>query len=111
MRESEEGVPSGGAPSGFQLADGRADQVVMSDPTSDVAGSPVTSVPRYKTAAIIWLAIYPALTVTLAFLGPVLAPLPLFLRTLVVTAVLVPAMVYLLIPAMQRLFSAWLRPR
>ena len=66
--------------------------------------------PRYKVAAITWLAIYPALTGTLALLSPVLAPLPLFLRTLVVTAVLVPIMVYVLVPGMQRIFARWLRP-
>ena len=66
--------------------------------------------PRYKVAAITWLAIYPALTVTLALLGPVLTPLPLYLRTLVVTVVLVPVMVYVLVPAMQRVFVGWLRP-
>jgi uncharacterized protein len=66
--------------------------------------------PRYKVAVIIWLAIYPALTVTLVLLGPILEPLPLYLRTFVVTAFLVPIMVYLLIPGMQRLFANWLRP-
>ena len=60
---------------------------------------------------IIWLAIYPALTATLAVLGPVITPWPLFLRTLLVTAILVPTMVYLLIPGMQRIFAGWLRPR
>ena len=76
-----------------------------------VAGSPPGSVPHYKAAAITWLALYPALTVLLAVLGPVLAPLPLFLRTMVGTTVLVPLMVYLLMPGMQRLFAGWLNPR
>jgi uncharacterized protein len=66
-------------------------------------------VPRYKIAVITWLAIYPALTITLALLSPVLAPLPLFLRTLVLTVVLVPIMVYALVPAVQRIFAGWLR--
>jgi uncharacterized protein len=66
------------------------------------------SVPRYKIAVITWLAIYPALTVTIALLSPVLAPLPLFLRTLILTVVLVPIMVYVLVPTVQRLFAGWL---
>jgi antibiotic biosynthesis monooxygenase (ABM) superfamily enzyme len=70
-----------------------------------------TLVPRYKFAVIVWLAIYPALTLTLALLSPLIATWPLFLRTLLVTAILVPAMVYLLIPGMQRLFAGWLRPQ
>jgi antibiotic biosynthesis monooxygenase (ABM) superfamily enzyme len=77
---------------------------------SAVDNRPPGPVPRYKMAVIIWLAIYPALTITLALLAPVLNPLPLFLRTLVVTALLVPIMVYVLLPTMQRLFATWLRP-
>jgi antibiotic biosynthesis monooxygenase (ABM) superfamily enzyme len=56
------------------------------------------------------LAIYPALTITLALLGPVIAPLPLFMRTLILTGVLVPVMVYVLVPGLQRIFAGWLRP-
>jgi antibiotic biosynthesis monooxygenase (ABM) superfamily enzyme len=37
--------------------------------------------------------------------------MPLFLRTLVVTAVFVPIMVSLLVPGTQRLFAGWLSPR
>ena len=57
------------------------------------------SIPRYKVALVTWVAIYPALTITLGALGPALAPLPLYVRTLVVTALLVPLMVYVLVPA------------
>ena len=47
-----------------------------------------------------WLAIYPALTLALWLLEHLgLRQLALPLRTLVLTAVLVPAMVYVLIPA------------
>jgi antibiotic biosynthesis monooxygenase (ABM) superfamily enzyme len=50
-----------------------------------------------------WLAIYPALTLTLWLLEHLgLGQLALPLRTLVLTAVLVPAMVYVLIPAVTR---------
>jgi antibiotic biosynthesis monooxygenase (ABM) superfamily enzyme len=69
----------------------------------------VRPIPRYKLAVVTWAAIHPALTITLALLGPALAPLPLYLRTLVVTVLLVPVMVYVLVPAMQRIFAAWLR--
>jgi antibiotic biosynthesis monooxygenase (ABM) superfamily enzyme len=43
-------------------------------------------------------------------LGPVIAPLPLFMRTLILTGVLVPVMVYVLVPGLQRIFAGWLRP-
>jgi uncharacterized protein len=68
-------------------------------------------VPRFKVAVVTWVAIYPALTVTLALFSPVIAPLPLPLRTLVLTVVLVPIMVYVLVPTVQRLLAGWLVPR
>jgi antibiotic biosynthesis monooxygenase (ABM) superfamily enzyme len=81
---------------------------MMGPRASDPRGS--GPVPRYKLAVIIWLAIYPSLTLTLTLLSPLIADWPVFLRTLVATVILVPAMVYVLIPAMQRLFAGWLRP-
>jgi antibiotic biosynthesis monooxygenase (ABM) superfamily enzyme len=67
--------------------------------------------PRWKTALVIWLAIYPSITVILWLAGPQIASWPLALRTLAITAVLVPLMVFLLLPALQRLLAPWLRPR
>lgn len=64
--------------------------------------------PKFKIAIITWLAIYPLITVTLYFFGPWLMQLPLLLRTLLLTAVLVPAMVYGIVPALQRVFQKWL---
>lgn len=67
--------------------------------------------PRWKTAVLIWLAIYPSITFLLWLAGPRIASWPLPLRTLALTAVLVPLMVFLLIPAFQHLLAPWLRPR
>ena len=67
--------------------------------------------PRWKTALVIWLAIYPSITVILWLAGPQMASWPLAFRTLAITAVLVPLMVFLLLPALQRLLAPWLRPR
>jgi antibiotic biosynthesis monooxygenase (ABM) superfamily enzyme len=47
--------------------------------------------PRYKLVAITWLAIYPLITAVFFFLGDPLQQLPLGIRTLVVTAIIVPA--------------------
>ncbi len=66
--------------------------------------------PRYKLSVLTWIALYPTITVfswLLLQLGPVDLPLPL--RTLVLTAVLVPALVYLLVPALTRLLKPWLQ--
>jgi uncharacterized protein len=66
--------------------------------------------PRWKTAIVVWLAIYPTITLVLWLAGPSIADWPLALRTLAITAVVVPLMVYLLMPAFQRLLKPWLRP-
>lgn len=65
--------------------------------------------PKYKTAIIIWLAIYPLITVILWLFGPTLMEIPLMLRTLLLTGVLVPTMVYVAIPGLQKVFRKWLQ--
>ena len=67
--------------------------------------------PRYKLVAITWLAIYPLITAVFFFFGDPLQQLPLGIRTLVVTAIIVPAMLYLVMPIMTPLFTRWLYPR
>ncbi|MFJ9696343.1 hypothetical protein [Kitasatospora sp. NPDC101183] len=52
----------------------------------------------HRRALITWLAVYPAITTAFALLGPHLARLPLPLRTLVMTALVVPVVVYGLMP-------------
>ena len=64
--------------------------------------------PRYKQAAITWLGVYPTLTVTLALLGPIMETWPLPLRTLLVTLLLVPLLVFMVFPLLNRAFRAWL---
>lgn len=65
--------------------------------------------PKRKTALLIWLTIYPSLTVLLVLFGDRLLVLPLALRTLVMTGVLVPLMVFVLLPLLQKAFAGWLR--
>lgn len=46
----------------------------------------------------IWLVIYPSITLFLFFFGQQLASLPLYLRTLILTASLVPWMMFIGVP-------------
>jgi hypothetical protein len=64
--------------------------------------------PRYKQAIITWLGVYPALTVTLAVLGPAMESWPLPLRTLLVTLLMVPALIWVILPLLRRMFRSWL---
>ena len=66
-------------------------------------------VPRWKFAVVVWLAIYPSLTLLRWAIGPEIIDWPLALRTLVLTVVLVPMMVFVLLPALQRVLAGWLR--
>ena len=66
--------------------------------------------PRYKLVALTWLAIYPLITAVFFFFGDPLQRLPLGFRTLVVTAIIVPAMIYLVMPLMTPHFERWLYP-
>jgi antibiotic biosynthesis monooxygenase (ABM) superfamily enzyme len=66
--------------------------------------------PRWKMVVVVWLAIYPSITFLLWLAGPKMASWPLPLRTLAITAVVVPLMVFVLLPAIQRLLAPWSRP-
>ena len=67
--------------------------------------------PRFKLVAITWLAIYPLITAVFYFFGEPLQRLPLGIRTLVVTLIVVPVMLYVVMPIMTPLFERWLYPR
>lgn len=64
---------------------------------------------KWKMAIVIWLAIYPLIILIFALLGKQLILIePLPLRTLIVTLIAVPTMVFVLIPALQKLLHNWL---
>ena len=65
--------------------------------------------PKWKIAVLIWLAIYPSITLLFLLVGEQLLLIPLPFRTLAITLVLVPLMVFVLLPALQKLFSGWLQ--
>jgi antibiotic biosynthesis monooxygenase (ABM) superfamily enzyme len=65
--------------------------------------------PRRKLFLLTWLGIYPLITALLWLFGPWLAALPLLLRTLLLTGVLVYAMTYGVMPLLTRLFQPWLQ--
>jgi antibiotic biosynthesis monooxygenase (ABM) superfamily enzyme len=64
--------------------------------------------PRWKTAALIWLGIYPTITLVLFLLGPLIADFPLPLKTLCLTLIVVPIMVWVVLPFLQKLLGKWM---
>jgi antibiotic biosynthesis monooxygenase (ABM) superfamily enzyme len=66
--------------------------------------------PRYKLAVVTWLCVYPMITVILASFKPLgLMALPLPVRTLLLTLVMVPAVSFVLAPLVSRALARWLR--
>ena len=66
--------------------------------------------PRYKLALLTWAGAYAVITLILAVLGPAMVEWPLALRTLLLSAIMAPAMTWVVIPGLTRLFRSWLAP-
>ncbi|MBL3556376.1 MULTISPECIES: antibiotic biosynthesis monooxygenase [Marinobacter] len=73
--------------------------------------NPVTPPPKWKMTIVSWLALYPAVTLVFVLFGDLLAQVPLLLRTMIVTIVVMLLMSYVLMPRMTRWFSFWLFPK
>jgi uncharacterized protein len=67
-----------------------------------------TAPPRYKLALVTWLGAYAVITGLLALLGPVMASWTLPLRTLLLSALMVVALPWAVMPALNKVFRAWL---
>src|SRR5215831_9641275 len=64
--------------------------------------------PRYKMALVTWLGIFPLVLLFSNVVGPWVASVHPLLGVMVVTALVVVAMTWLLMPLLVRLFAAWL---
>ncbi|MEM9924327.1 MAG: hypothetical protein AAF915_11350 [Cyanobacteria bacterium P01_D01_bin.50] len=70
---------------------------------------PKVQPPKYKLFLLTWLAIYPLITGILFLFGQQLSLLPLPLRTLILTGVLVYLMTFWVMPNLTKLFQTWLK--
>lgn len=71
--------------------------------------SPSAPVPnKLRMTLVSWLALYPTVTIIFFLLAPVLDPLPLVGRTLVITGIVMFLMSYVLMPRFTRWFRAWI---
>jgi hypothetical protein len=66
--------------------------------------------PRYKMAIVTWLGVFFALSILNRLLVPLLAGLPVLLRTLLVTGLTVALLTYVIMPRLTQLFRKWLYP-
>ena len=75
---------------------------------SQTAAATRPAPPRYKLAVLSWVGAYAVITLILQVLGPSMVTWPLPLRTLLLSALMAPAMTWLVMPFLTRLFRGWL---
>jgi hypothetical protein len=63
---------------------------------------------KWKFAVMVWIAIYPAITVLTFLIGDSINNLPLPIKTLIMTGILVPLMIFVLLPLLRKLLGNWL---
>ncbi|AYB31900.1 hypothetical protein [Chryseolinea soli] len=64
---------------------------------------------RWKISVLTWIAIYPTLTILFGLFGDIFNRInPMPLRTLAITLIVVPFMVFLLMPFLFKKLSKWL---
>ncbi|MEL6279983.1 MAG: hypothetical protein AAF661_04110 [Pseudomonadota bacterium] len=64
---------------------------------------------KHKLALLTWVVVYPLITVLLIGLEPLVSGLATPLRTLLLTALMVPAMVYVAMPFAKARLKNWLQ--
>jgi len=73
--------------------------------------NPVKPPSKYKMTVVSWLALYPTVSIIFLVFGGLLEPVPLLLRTMMITGILMPLMSYVLMPRFTRWFAFWLYPK
>jgi uncharacterized protein len=73
--------------------------------------SPIKPPPRYKMAILSWVAVYALLSLLGFSFAPLLAALPAFIRTFIISVIMVLLMTYFVMPWMTRLTKTWLYPK
>jgi len=96
----------------------QADSLVDSDPHLQnvsgleawfsLPGQPLKTPPRYKTALLTWAAVFGLINVLNLLLTPLLASLPAWMGSFLISGIMVVLLTYVVMPRMTRLFSSWL---
>ncbi|PZT72965.1 hypothetical protein [Streptomyces sp. AC1-42T] len=75
-------------------------------PRTAAPAQPATPPSVHMRALLTWIAVFGALTVVQMLLGPYVKGFPMLLRTLVITGIVVPAVVYTLMPNLLKVRAA-----
>lgn len=68
----------------------------------------ITPPPKHKMSVVIWLSIFPIISILSSILMPLLGDAPLLVKTASLTLIAVPLMTYVAMPRMTKLFHPWL---
>jgi antibiotic biosynthesis monooxygenase (ABM) superfamily enzyme len=63
---------------------------------------------KWKMALLVWLVIYPTISVISIVLGPWLVQFPVLVRTFIMSVILVPFMIFIAMPQITIVFKKWL---
>lgn len=77
---------------------------------TDPAGRPAAPPPRHKMALLTWGGAWAMITLILKVLGPLIATWALPLQTLLISALMVLALTWVVIPTLTKVFAGWLAP-
>ncbi|MFF4538938.1 hypothetical protein [Streptomyces aureus] len=81
-------------------------------PAAQAQAAPPVALPSIHTRFLFtWLSVFSALTLAQLLIGPYVMGLPVLLRNLIVTGVVVPAVVYALLPTLLKVRASVLRRR
>ncbi|MGW4382985.1 hypothetical protein [Kitasatospora sp. NPDC004531] len=95
-----------------ETATAPAPTTIAPAPVAAATPHPHPPLPSVHVRALItWLAVFPSITVVQLLLGPSLGSLPVPVRVLAITVLVVPAVVYLFVPGLLKARMALLRRR
>ena len=64
--------------------------------------------PKWKFSVMVWIAIYPAITLLTYLIGDKINNLPLPIKTLIMMGILVPLMIFVSLPILRKISGNWL---
>jgi antibiotic biosynthesis monooxygenase (ABM) superfamily enzyme len=83
----------------------------MSEHAATLRPVPLPPPTKHQLALMIWVAVFPTLTVLNLVLGGLLEETPMVLRTLVLATIAVPIVIYGVMPRLHRVRAALIRSR
>lgn len=66
------------------------------------------NIDRFKFSLLVWIAVYPVVTALSFAAGALLPDAPFAIRTLILSGIMVPIMVFAIIPTLLQQFGPWL---